>query len=94
MSFEDSHNLTAFLDSLEQEDSEGDFNLSDDDIILDGGVSNDNTVFAERFEFVVHGVLICAIGCLGLIGNSISVVILSRPQMKSSINCILIGALN
>ena len=28
---------------------------------------------------------------LGLVGNVISIVVLSRPQMKSSINVILIG---
>lgn len=43
------------------------------------------------FEFVVPGVLLNGIGILGLLGNVISIAVLSRPQMKSSINCILIG---
>ena len=47
--------------------------------------------FNIAFEFVVHGVLLCVVGLMGLIGNFISIIILSRPQMKSSINTILIG---
>eukprot|EP00095_Tigriopus_kingsejongensis_P010932 snap_masked-scaffold206_size259025-processed-gene-1.14 protein:Tk10932 transcript:snap_masked-scaffold206_size259025-processed-gene-1.14-mRNA-1 annotation:"fmrfamide receptor" len=47
--------------------------------------------FPVTFEFVVHGVLSCCIGMGGLFGNIISIIILSRPQMKSSINTILIG---
>ena len=43
------------------------------------------------FEFVVPGALLNTIGLLGLVGNLISVIVLSRPQMKSSINVILIG---
>ncbi len=43
------------------------------------------------FEFVVPGVLLNCIGVLGLVGNLLSIIVLSRPQMKSSINCILIG---
>ena len=43
------------------------------------------------FEFLVHGVLNFLIGVLGLLGNVICIVILSRPQMKSSINTLLIG---
>jgi len=30
-------------------------------------------------------------GLLGLLGNVMSIIILSRPQMKSSVNCLLIG---
>ena len=43
------------------------------------------------FEFVVPGVLLNGIGLLGFCGNILSIIVLSRPQMKSSINCILIG---
>ena len=45
------------------------------------------------FEFVVPGVLLNGVGLLGLVGNILSIIVLSRPQMKSSINCILIGRL-
>ena len=43
------------------------------------------------FEFVVPGILLNIIGLLGLIGNTLSIIVLSRPQMRQSINCILIG---
>ncbi len=47
--------------------------------------------YSTSFEFVVHGVLLGSVGLLGLLGNIVSIVILSRPQMKSSINTILIA---
>ena len=43
------------------------------------------------FEFVVHGILILFVGLLGLVGNTICLAVLSRPAMKNSINCLLIG---
>merc|ERR1712015_39581 len=43
------------------------------------------------FDFVVPGILLNIIGLLGLIGNTLSIIVLSRPQMRQSINCILIG---
>lgn len=45
----------------------------------------------KLFRFVVHGVLLNAIGAGGLLGNALSVLVLSRPQMRSSINCLLVG---
>lgn len=46
---------------------------------------------AETFEFWTNGVLLNLVGVLGIFGNIISMIILSRPQMKSSINYLLIG---
>ena len=43
------------------------------------------------FEFFLPGILLNCVGALGLVGNLISIFILSRPQMKGSTNCILIG---
>lgn len=43
------------------------------------------------FEFVAYGVLLNIVGVFGILGNVISMIILSRPQMKSSINYLLIG---
>lgn len=43
------------------------------------------------FEFVTYGVLLNVIGVFGILGNVISMIILSQPQMKSSINYLLIG---
>lgn len=37
------------------------------------------------------GCLLTAVGILGIIGNIVSMIILSRPQMRSSINYLLIG---
>ncbi|KAI5637388.1 7 transmembrane receptor (rhodopsin family) domain-containing protein [Phthorimaea operculella] len=45
----------------------------------------------KLFRFVVHGVLLNGIGAGGLLGNALAVLVLSRPQMRSSINCLLIG---
>lgn len=42
-------------------------------------------------DFIIYGVLVNLISLFGIIGNSISMIILSRPQMKSSINYLLIG---
>jgi hypothetical protein len=57
--------------------------------------SNNETVadtsMGIYFEFLVPGVMLNIVGILGLIGNLISIFILSRPQMKGSTNCILIG---
>ncbi|GLV43776.1 FMRFamide Receptor [Carabus blaptoides fortunei] len=43
------------------------------------------------FEFLIYGLMLNIIGVLGIFGNIISMIILSRPQMKSSINYLLIG---
>lgn len=43
------------------------------------------------FEFITNGVLLNLVGFLGIFGNIISMIILSRPQMRSSINYLLIG---
>lgn len=51
-----------------------------------GGVPDVTT-----FEFVTEGILVSVIGLLGIIANIVSLVILSRPQMRSSINCGLQG---
>ncbi|XP_054722389.1 FMRFamide receptor-like [Uloborus diversus] len=50
-------------------------------------------IFPEvsTFEFITEGALITIIGLLGVIANIVSLVILSRPQMRSSVNCGLQG---
>ncbi|XP_052737106.1 FMRFamide receptor [Bicyclus anynana] len=53
----------------------------------DAGVSESD----KLFRFVVHGVLLNGIGAAGLLGNALAVLVLSRPQMRSSINCLLVG---
>ncbi|KAG8189545.1 hypothetical protein JTE90_008505 [Oedothorax gibbosus] len=39
------------------------------------------------FEFVTEGAILTLLGLLGMAGNVISLVILSRPEMRSSVNC-------
>ncbi|KAK2584722.1 hypothetical protein KPH14_007055 [Odynerus spinipes] len=43
------------------------------------------------FDFITYGILVNFVGLFGILGNTISMVVLSRPQMKSSINYLLIG---
>nr|BAO01090.1 neuropeptide GPCR A40 [Nilaparvata lugens] len=43
------------------------------------------------FAFITNGIMLNVVAILGIIGNIISMIILSRPQMKSSINYLLIG---
>lgn len=45
----------------------------------------------DCYRFITNGILLNSIGILGILGNIISMIILSRPQMKSSINYLLIG---
>ncbi|XP_014260532.1 FMRFamide receptor [Cimex lectularius] len=41
------------------------------------------------FEFITNGILLNVVGLFGIMGNVISMIILSRPQMRSSINYLL-----
>ncbi|XP_031636401.1 FMRFamide receptor [Contarinia nasturtii] len=43
------------------------------------------------FDFWCSGILINLVGMVGILGNSLSLIILSRPQMRSSINYLLIA---
>lgn len=52
---------------------------------------NDTSPSPKLFRFIVYGIFLTIIGLLGLAGNLISITILSRPKMRSSINCCLIG---
>lgn len=51
----------------------------------------DSVVSDGLVEFLIYGVLLNVISLLGIMGNGISMIVLSRPQMKSSINYLLIG---
>ncbi|XP_068219861.1 FMRFamide receptor-like isoform X2 [Palaemon carinicauda] len=50
-----------------------------------------SAVPSPLFRFVVQGLLLTLIGLFGLAGNIISIVILYRLNMRSSINCCLLG---
>ncbi len=54
-------------------------------------MEDESNAFDYIFDFLLPGALLTTIGVLGLVGNMISIIVLSRPQMRSSINVILIG---
>lgn len=54
-----------------------------------GGGEGDN--LRQLYEFLIKGVLLGVVSLLGILGNVLTMVILSRPQMRSSINCLLVG---
>ena len=43
------------------------------------------------FDFIIGGLALSIIGICGVIGNAMSLVILTKPQMKSSTSFILVG---
>lgn len=45
----------------------------------------------EAFDFYMSGIVLNCVGIVGLLGNILSMIILSRPHMRSSINYLLIG---
>ncbi|XP_059480856.1 FMRFamide receptor [Neocloeon triangulifer] len=58
----------------------------------DGAVGGGNSDELRRlYEFLVKGVLLGLVSLMGILGNVLTMVILSRPQMRSSINCLLVG---
>ena len=48
-------------------------------------------MYLPVFEFAISCILLLAVALPGLFGNFISVFILSRPQMRTSLNTILLG---
>lgn len=60
-----------------------------EDVLSPEGLQKDPSVIL--FEFITNGVLLCVVCALGLIGNALSIIILSRPAMRSSTNILLGG---
>ena len=79
------------LTNLQNTSFDLDLDDSNTTIILTSCEDTDVEGWDIVFEFVFHGVLLNCVGMLGLVGNLLSIFILSRPQMKGSTNCILIG---
>lgn len=51
----------------------------------------ERTEFEIRFGFFMNGIVLNLVGIVGILGNIVSMIILSRPHMRSSINYLLIG---
>ena len=45
----------------------------------------------NKFQFVIHGILLPIVTLFGLVGNLISIFIFTRREMKASINLIFMG---
>lgn len=58
---------------------------------ISASVAADEKLYLPFFEFVISVILLFVVALPGLAGNFISVFILSRPQMRTSLNVILIG---
>lgn len=50
-----------------------------------------DTPWQDAFDFYMSGIVLNLVGIVGLLGNILSMIILSRPHMRSSINYLLIG---
>lgn len=59
--------------------------------ILEQNITIPSSSWIIEFDFWCSGILINLIGMVGILGNSLSLIILSRPQMRSSINYLLIA---
>lgn len=67
-------------------------NSSDDDLTNKTDTCPEEFLPNENaFDFWVSGLVLNVVGVIGILGNVLSMVILSRPQMRSSINYLLIG---
>jgi len=53
--------------------------------------TSDEHEMSDQFQFYVEGIGILIITILGILGNCISGWVLSRRQMRSPINCLLLG---
>lgn len=69
-------------------------NISDDDIgngTIKATCPEEFSPNENAFDFWLSGLVLNVVGVIGILGNILSMVILSRPQMRSSINYLLIG---
>ncbi|KAG7168255.1 FMRFamide receptor-like [Homarus americanus] len=87
---------TTLLETMEEEFStEG--SIMDNETLMEVGdlmcleTYNATAPSPRLLRFIVYGFLLTTVGLLGVAGNLISITILSRPKMRSSINCCLIG---
>ncbi|KAF6205267.1 hypothetical protein GE061_019436 [Apolygus lucorum] len=72
------------------------FSFAENETIDESGCIGDEDLESEDesrllFEFISYGILLNIVGLFGIMGNVVSMIILTRPQMKSSINYLLTG---
>ena len=46
---------------------------------------------AKYYKYVMYGPVLTVIGCFGLLGNTLSIIVFTRSCMKSALNFILVG---
>ncbi|XP_043206730.1 FMRFamide receptor-like [Amphibalanus amphitrite] len=66
-------------------------NISDEFECEMCGEKSPCAVDPSLYEFILEGVILNVVNMLGIVCNTISIYILSRKQMRASINCCLIG---
>ncbi|XP_035705474.1 FMRFamide receptor isoform X2 [Folsomia candida] len=74
-----------------EEDGNFSIRLNDSHSITCPDSSDASLEGGDLFRFIVLGIGISVVAILGIIGNGLSAVVLSRPQMKSSVTCLLLG---
>lgn len=93
--FDDISNDTSFYSINSSRVDIFNVTVSDDDGLppLHGNYNEYPCLPSEypEFEFWTNGILLNLVGFFGVLGNILSMIILSRPQMRSSINYLLIG---
>lgn len=88
LSYYETNSTDAFVNSTNDNDYLGyEYCAPQNETLEEEESENDNILF----NFITYGILLNVIGIFGIFGNIISMIILSRPQMKSSINYLLIG---
>ncbi|XP_014479697.1 PREDICTED: FMRFamide receptor-like isoform X2 [Dinoponera quadriceps] len=65
-------------------------NTTDNDGPCECGQKVNACGICDLYDFIIYGVLGSLIGLFGIVGNTISIIVLSRPKMKSSINYLLV----
>ncbi|XP_069183263.1 LOW QUALITY PROTEIN: FMRFamide receptor [Procambarus clarkii] len=80
----------SLLETLGNSSSGAPMIEDDEDVCLATYGGKDSVPPLKLPQFIC-GVILTIVGLLGLAGNLISITILSRPKMRSSINCCLIG---
>jgi len=97
MELVDDSNITVMDDTSYVYDVSDEFHVNQSQLVLCSALigpftkETDLKMYLPVFEFTISCILLIAVALPGLFGNFISVFILSRPQMRTSLNTILLG---